>query len=216
MPIETLRESNMKALIPAANQVLRGEGVFPNYGLVQGADITPGATSVLLSRNVLGSAAASVTFSSISQAYTALLLLFEVRLSSAVTSASMIIRVGNGTPDSTTIYESLYIYGAGTVGGSGQNIAVANWVLSTIPGASAPAGSAGVGQIMLPHYTNTTYYKSFISEHMANTNNTSNTLIQLIGGGQCRSTVATDTIFLAPNDGSNFIIGSSFSLYGIP
>jgi hypothetical protein len=158
-------------------------------------------TYVALNKITLSTSASSVTFSSIPQTYTDLILIISgsmtvtsntrLQLNGATTNYSSTTIVGNGTSASSSFF------GAGS------------------PSISNPTGiyidtvSTGTGQfqyiVNIMNYTNTTTFKTTLSRFGAASTGTEATV------GLYRSTSAITQATLL----SNFASGSTFSLYGI-
>lgn len=159
-----------------------------------------GNTYVALATNTLGSAAASVTFSSISGAYTDLVLVCNSKLT---TSNTQIRLQFNG--DTASNYSTIILYGDG---GSAGSVSTANATSANIGGL---ADEFGTTTIHLNNYSNSTTYKSAISRYSFVGPSYSE-----VGMKVClwRSTSAITSIVVFPTT-STFTAGSTFSLYGI-
>jgi hypothetical protein len=159
-----------------------------------------GNTYEAIATQTLGSAAASVTFSSIPGTYTDLVLVINTGTSSG--EQDCIMRFNS---DSGSNYSSTYIIGNGSSASSGRNT-------------NATAGSAGyplrpslistlITQIQ--NYSNTTTNKTWITRSGA-ADASAFAMVSL-----WRNTGAINNIYLAPSNGVNFLASSTFSLYGI-
>ena len=162
--------------------------------------MTAGVTYSPISTQTLGSAAASVTFSSIPSTYTDLILIAQPQKSTA----------GGGTirmqfnSDTNTNYSSTALYGDGSSAGSDRAANVAFTRLAFWTGDSV--GNVVIGNFQ--NYANTTTYKTVLSR-MNNASGTTGSIV-----GLWRSTSAISTIYIY-NDGGNFNTGSTFTLYGV-
>ena len=158
-----------------------------------------GSTYVALATNTLGSAAASVTFSSISGAYTDLVLVIQgetdltaisaitVRFNGDTASNYSVTNVsGNGSAANSTRFSSTTILYAGLTGTTQSNT---------------------IFNIM--NYSNATTYKSTLSRA-----NVSSSTVRATGG-LWRSTAAITSIVVGNDSGDNFLAGTTFNLYGI-
>ena len=157
-----------------------------------------GNTYVALATNTLSSATASVTFSSISSAYTDLVLVIDC---SVTVSASPLITVN---ADSSAIYSETFFRGNGTSAASGNITST-----SSINTAVNPTASTQFNEIIqFQNYANTNIYKTILWRG----NSTPD--FALAGVGLWRNTAAINSIeiFLS---GANFITGSTFQLFGI-
>lgn len=156
-------------------------------------------TYVALDKVTLGSSAASVTFSSISSAYTDLILVISGKYT-ASTDASPSLRFNN---DSSSNYSATGIDGNGS---SASSFRLSN---QTDAIAGSMSGEQSVSIIQVMNYSNTTTYKTTISRG----NNPSNRTRAYVS--LWRSTAAINRIDVLTSDPNNFAVGTTFSLYGI-
>jgi hypothetical protein len=163
-----------------------------------------GNTYEAIATQTLGSAAATVTFSSIPQTYTDLVLVLNATSS---TTANSYVRINS---DSGANYSWNVLYGSGSVAGTDRAGSVSNGVLmdyygyptSTIP---------NVNIIQFMNYSNTTTFKTVLGR--ANQATTSGG-IDLITS-MWRSTAAITELTLRFTGSQTWSTGSTFSLYGI-
>jgi hypothetical protein len=159
-------------------------------------------TYVALQTQTLTSATASVTFSSISQAYTDLVLVINggstnrgapwLRFNSdSGSNYSNTALVGNGTAATSnrSTSESVYYYGGWIVG--------------------FQTSLTGNAIINIQNYSNTTTYKTAINRF-----NLASGELEAITG-VWRSTAAINSITLSLNAADTYLIGTTFTLYGI-
>ena len=160
-----------------------------------------GNTYVALATQTLTGNAATVTFSSISGAYTDLVLI------GSATSSSGAGEIGiqfNG--DTSSNYSSTYIYGNGTAATSGRSTGYTQIYLernATVRTTTRPMFRANI-----MNYSNTTTYKTVLTR----ADSASESVDAVVG--LWRSTAAITSI-LIDGAGATFAIGSTFSLYGI-
>lgn len=158
-----------------------------------------GNTYEAIATQTLGSAAASVTFSSIPSTYTDLMLV----LSSTVASTGAIeLLVGNGSVDTGANYSRTYLYGDGTNAVSGGASSQTLLYLT----AGQTNFNTAIANFM--NYSNTTTYKTIIARGN-DANNLTNASVSL-----WRSTSAINIIRLT-GASANLSANSTFSLYGI-
>lgn len=151
-----------------------------------------------IATQTLGSAAASVTFSSIPQTYTDLVLVVSRTL-----SANQYVAMRFNS-DNTSNYSFTRLSGNGTSAASARGSSETFGRLSI----GNPANLFNViGQIQ--NYSNTTTYKTWLSR--------SNIPADFVGviAGLWRSTSAITTIEFLTTTADTFAIGSTFTLYGI-
>ncbi len=157
-----------------------------------------GNTYESIATQTLGSAASSLTFSSIPSTYTDLVLVAATANSSGLNDGRFRI---NG--DTGSNYSRTYLYGSGSAASSGRGSNETYWY---------NGGYFGTGQsvviVQFMNYSNTTTYKTALTRSSDAGNNTEAL------SGLWRSTSAINSIEYSMAAG-NFIAGSTFSLYGI-
>lgn len=152
-----------------------------------------------IATTTLGSAAATITFSSIPGTYTDLILIVNA-LRDTGSSDDHLVRF-NG--DTGSNYSRSYIYGDGTTAASGresnQTSAKLVYLNSTV---------RGVPQLHIMNYSNTTTYKTVIQrQNLPDT-------VTAINVALWRSTSAITSITIT-TPANNFASTSTFTLYGI-
>lgn len=157
-----------------------------------------GNTYVALATNTLGSVATTVTFSSISAAYTDLRLVANYKTAAAV---NVQIRFNSDTGSN---YSSTYLLGNGTAASSGRE---SNDTSSSIWYTNSTNFVVGKTDIM--NYANTTTYKSLLSR------SDDSAVFVMSRVGLWRSTSAINSITILNDGAQSFAVGSTFSLYGI-
>ena len=156
-----------------------------------------GSTYTPIATTTLGSAASSVSFTSISGSYTDIQIVF----SGAITSGFDAIGLQfNG--DTATNYSRVYMAGNGSAASS----SLSSSQTSSQIGIMGTENSNSIFQIM--NYSNTTTYKTALARGNSSANATR------AGVGLWRSTSAINRIDLLAGS-STFISGSTFTLYGI-
>ena len=160
-------------------------------------------TMTLISSNTVGAGnAASITFSSIPQTYTDLLILGSARNSSGA-DADWIAATFNG---SATNFSSRYLEGNGTSVSSNQ--------LARLAGASAyPSNVFSNFRVYVPNYTSSNN-KSYSTEYVTEANTTLSYSV-LVAGLWSNTAAITSITLSCGNGGNNFTQYSSFYLYGI-
>ena len=158
-----------------------------------------GSTYTPIATTTLGSAAADVTFSSISAAYTDLI--FVITATSDTGGSRALYMQYNS--DTGTNYSQTYMNGDGSTAASGRasNANQIAELLSITPSNPAQAN------ISLQNYSNTTTFKTSLCR--------GNSMNQTVASvGLWRSTSAINAVKFFPSSG-NFNTGSTFTLYGI-
>ena len=168
------------------------------------------ATYTLIASNTLSSAAASVTFSAIPNTYTDLVLRASARTDAAQTRDSIYIEF-NGV---TTSYTNRFVRGTSTLATSGTDTTG----ISSPRGANASTSTSntfGSVEWYVPNYAGSgNKCVSVFGVQENNTTTANNANIEAVAG-LWSNTAAITSIVCKRLDGTNFVSGSSFFLYGI-
>jgi hypothetical protein len=165
-----------------------------------------GNTYESIATQTLGSAAASVTFSSIPGTYTDLVLIIA-SLNNTATNTSFQFQVGNGSIDTGSNYSATEIYGTGTVAGSDRASNDTAGYLNG-PGIGTSTNIPNTYVMNFMNYSNTTTYKTILLKGGSAEQNT----VAVVNLWRSTSAINTIKIFQSVN---NMATGSTFSLYGI-
>jgi hypothetical protein len=164
-----------------------------------------GSTYTKIATNTLGSAAASVTFSSIPSTYTDLVLV--ANLGKSITGSAVEFRFNS---DGGSNYSMTELYGNGTSALSARvsNQTYGHVAYSVVPGSGITSNFV----LNIMNYANTTTNKTAISRN--------NSLDTTYSGAAAivnlwRSTTAINSITFTSSGGATFTTGSTFNLYGI-
>lgn len=158
-----------------------------------------------ISTQTLGSDTATVTFSSIPQTYTDLILVSQTRSTRAGNAGdSGRIRFNS---DTGTNYSTTTLEGNGSVAES-TRFSTQSFILVRIPAATATASvlSPSIAQIM--NYSNATTYKTALIRLTSVSESVG------LNAGLWRNTAAITSIDFSASSG-NLVSGSTFVLYGI-
>ena len=158
-----------------------------------------GATYTPIATQTLASAAASVTFSSISSAYTDLVLVENYSLSTL--SQSVLTFNGSGSG-----YSNTNLYGNGSSATSTKYTGVGG--LGRSPGVGDNANQMNAVIRSIQNYNNTTTYKTVIQRR----NDATASVWASVG---LWSNTAAITSITLTTSGGNYNAGSQFTLYGI-
>lgn len=166
----------------------------------------PTPTEELITKTTIGTAVASYTFSSISGAYTDLILQSSVFFVSNGADRYVSMQVGNGSVDTGSNYSWTYLdtYGGTVNSGRSANQTITLSSYSANPTLANPQSATQ----QFNNYSNTTTYKTILSRFGSVPSETG-AYVSL-----WRSTSAINTIKLIAN-GANFDVGSTFALYGV-
>jgi hypothetical protein len=160
------------------------------------------ATYTPIASITLGADAASVTFSSIPQTYTDLVIVCNVSGSRATYGGDFLARF-NG--DTGTNYSNTILRGNGSAASSARDTSGTEINYGVI----SPTGNFGPAVIHIMNYANTTTYKT----SLARTNDAGQSTN--ICAGLWRSTAAITSILFYPGSSYVWKSGSTFNLYGI-
>lgn len=163
-------------------------------------------TYTLIEAKTLGSAVASVTFSSIPQTYTDLQLLVSSRATQNVTRELIKIYPNGSTTSNNRIL--LFGYDSGSTASGADTDKSIGWQ----SGNSTTANTFTSASVYFPNYTSTNY-KSYSADVVAE-NNSSTSWIVNLNASLWSNTAALTSIEIACET-STFAVNSTFYLYGI-
>lgn len=167
-------------------------------------------TYILITSQTLGTAASSVTFSSIDQTYTDLILRYSVRDSTAgVSNGSNLITTNGSAQYVRTDMRFLGSTPSATIGTINAYFFPNR---NTVDSAGNTSGNFSEAEIYIPQYT-TSIAKPMIAFANNPDNSTSNCAMFATSIRQKTTTPAITSISIAA--GTTFIAGSTFYLYGI-
>lgn len=160
------------------------------------------STYIPIATNTLNATAASVTFSSIPNTYTDLVLI--INAGASVNNTDIDINV-NG--DTAANYSRTILYGTGSAAGSTRESSATKFRLTYYGNATTDFSWVGIVNFM--NYSNTTTYKTFLSKAR-------NAVTYGVNdqAGIWRNTAAISSMVIT-NASGTFNIGSTFTLYGI-
>jgi len=164
-----------------------------------------GPTYEPIATTTLGSAAASITFTGISQSYTDLVAVFNGQQTN---TANLDIRVGNGSIDTAGNYSNTVLDGDGSSTYSASSV-YANSTEIKVDYWAASADNDKMAIINFQNYSNTTTHKNAIIR----TGAASREVVLIFGSW--RSTSAINQIQILAAGAGNFKTGTTFTLYGI-
>jgi hypothetical protein len=164
------------------------------------------ATYKLIASNVLTSSVAVVTFSSIPATFTDLVLRISTRVDFATVDSNVLIRF-NG--DTASNYSTTWLRGSGSASNSSRNSGTRIIGAAATQGTSATNNTFASAEIYIPSYTVSQNKPVAIDSA---TENNATEAYRVVDAGLWRNTAAITSIEL---DGTNFVAGSSFYLYGI-
>jgi hypothetical protein len=163
----------------------------------------------LIESKTLGTAQASIEFTSIPQTFTDLVVLVNAR----AVSASVVVSGGlflNSTASDTS-WRALS--GTGSSANSGTQSGVTDFLIGDFPAASATANTFGNALVYIPNYTGS-QQKSLSSDSVSENNGTA--ADQKIVAGLCTKTAAITSLTVRVYQGGiNLAAGSMVSLYGV-
>ena len=162
-----------------------------------------GNTYEAIATTTLGSNAASVTFSSISGAYTDLQLVVNNKLT--VASARYIALQFNS--DTASNYSATYLYGDGTTAASGRG---SNDNYARIGNGSGSTSNPATTVANIMNYSNTTTNKTTVGRSSGDSY-----AIVYVSLWRSTSAITSITVICDPTSSTLLATGATFSLYGI-
>jgi len=167
------------------------------------------STYNLIASQVVGSGGASaITFSSIPQTYTDLLLKISARMAPN-TTGEYIQMSFNGV---TTNLSSKILYGYTTNASSYNESSVL--ALGIFPGVGTTSNTFGTSETYIPNYTSSNYKSVSTDEVSENNSSSTNAAYQYLIAGLWSSTAAITSITLSAQT-TSILQYSTFYLYGI-
>ena len=160
----------------------------------------------------VASPVASVTFSSIPQGYTDLMLVASSRGTRASQEDPTYIRF-NG--NSSSIYSDRYLYGNGSAAYSGSATGPTLIQYFAQPAASATANTFGSINIYIPNYTSSNYKSVSADALFENNSATTDYTRAQLSAGLFSSTSPITSITYGTYHGPAFATNSTFTLYGV-
>jgi hypothetical protein len=158
---------------------------------------------------VLTSPTSSVTFASIPQGYTDLVIVSNIKITTA--GFGLVTQFNS---DTAGRYSITNLYGNGTTAGSARASSVSFITLTYNVGIPTAVGTFGTAITNIMNYSNSTTFKTVLNRY--SNGSTSNDPGTEATVGLWRDTPAIHTITLQQNTGSNNLdTGSTFDLYGI-
>ena len=161
-----------------------------------------------IATTTLGSAAANIDFTSIPSTYTDLRLVLVVRSDRASTVDSVNLRFNS---DTTTSGSQTTLLGDGSTASSFRSTSVSRVCNCNCPADTSTAGIFGLIEYNVFSYTGSTN-KTVLAKTSADRNGAGTTEVQV---GLWRNTAAITSIRLLSNTSSNFVAGTTATLYGI-
>ena len=162
-----------------------------------------GSTYTPIQTTTLGSAAATVTLSSIPSTYTDLVLIISTRFAGGGGASAIQAQFNS---DSGSNYSQTQLSGDGSTASSFRGTSTTSAAFGL---ATDTANEFATSIIQLQNYSNTTTYKtSLVRGNIAS--DRVRAIVNL-----WRNTQAIDSILLQNNGATNFVAGSTFTLYGI-
>jgi hypothetical protein len=167
-----------------------------------------GNTYVAIATQTLSSAAASVTFSSISGAYTDLVVSMSLLANGTSNNSDGLRFQLNG--DTASNYSATWLSNSSSSAISSRESSATKGRCGNI---SQTTNDVGTAIVQFLNYSNSTTYKTVLGRSgNLNTNGDSNVFTSV---SLWRSTSAITQIVFSSSGSANFPIGSTFTLYGI-
>lgn len=219
-PISAAAQTALDAKAPLASPALTGTPTAPtapagdnstkiaNTAFVKGA--VDNATYRALGKVELAADAASIDFTDIDQNYGVLIVRYFIRSARADNIDAVLMRL-NGDAAANYDHERTMAQNA-TMSAVKTANATVMWV-APVTAASAPAGYAGGGEIVLPGYTDTTFFRTAMCRGGGGNPAIDLALHQVFGYWKNAADPVT-SLSLFSNAGANLQAGSKAYLYG--
>ena len=162
------------------------------------------STYTPIESKVLGSATTGVSFITIPQTYTDLVLVMQVKASAG---SNPIVQVGNSSVDTGSNYSTTWMTGNGSTATSSRQSNATSYLPDYNGYATTGDGCNIIVQFM--NYSNSTTYKTFLSR----ANNAASGVDATVGLWRSSNPIAK--IDISTGSANTFSIGSTFTLYGI-
>lgn len=176
------------------------------------ADPGGGGAIVQIADTTLGATATNITFSGIANSYNHLLVLVQARSDRAGTVFEGVNIQFN--TDTGSNYDSVNP-DFNTADAYAESIGGTSGFLASIPAADAPAGAAGTFEVRINNYKATVFHKSYFTNATVKYGTSSGNVHTVINSGHWRSTAAITEVKILTRNGSNFIVGTRATLYGL-
>jgi hypothetical protein len=164
-----------------------------------------------LAHTQLGSAAASVTFSSIPGTMGALAVVWSARGDNPTLTVDHWVRFN---ADSSAIYEHEVLHAIGTAITASETLNTNQARVGQMSAATAVANAWGAGVVWIPSYASASVYKASVGFCGLKWNTAAGSFRVHTAGSTWRSVAAVTSLVFLPA-GGNFIAGSRFTLYGL-
>lgn len=169
-------------------------------------------TYIPLAKTVLTGTQATITFSSIPQTYTDLLLVYSARTNEASAYNDTKITFNGST---SAVYSATLLYADTTTSGSLRDSGASNLGRNYIDGNSATANTFASAELYIPNYTGSINKVIGATSVTENNTTTNSTTLTAATAGLWRDTSAITSISIAAQGSTLFVSGSRFDLYGI-
>lgn len=164
-----------------------------------------------ISQTTLGSNTASVVLSSIPSTYTHLELIIQARSTHSNAGDFVIVRYNGDSTSGNYALSSLWVNGTAASNGNASSLSFTGF--NAISGGNNTSNIFGISRYVIPEYKNTSVQKTGYVYGNGASGSISYGAITL-NGMFWNSTAAISSITLSLNSGTNFVTGSTFSLYG--
>lgn len=168
-----------------------------------------GGDFTAIAQTILG-ADGSITFSAIPNTYEHLRIMLMGRGGVAGTADDLRMRFNGDTGNN---YNNNYLTGSGSTASSGSWGGAGYSIAGRLPGATAPAGYAGLCIIEIPFYKRTTFHKPWVARSQYSQGTADANQTQQVNSGMWRNTAAIASIELVTLN-ANLLAGSAATLYG--
>jgi hypothetical protein len=170
-------------------------------------------TYTLIQAKTLDSATSSVTFTTIPQTYTDLLIRVSARVNTSGGYTNVMLGLNGSTSNITWL--GLYAYGGSN---TGSNTNTVSRVVGSANANSSTSNTFSNNDLYIPNYTSPTFAKSFSSDSVVESNDNTNPLLELdalLWNPETQAAITSITLTSSAVPTADFVINSTFYLYGI-
>jgi hypothetical protein len=161
---------------------------------------------------ILSATLSSWDKTAIPQTYNSLMFVLKGKTNQAANASVINMRINN---DSGSVYNYMTVQGLGTgTADDSEQFSQTAMRIGQISANSATANYCGSIKVLIPNYTDTTFFKPIMSECFNQVNTSTNGVTEENEYGSYNGTAAVTRITVYPASGS-FIAGTRLTLYGL-
>ena len=210
-----MADTKISALTAATSLAGTDEFVIATAGASKKVTLTTFLTSlpiVLLHEETLGADTASFDVTSISGNYKHLKLIFQLRGTTAAGTVALNMRFNNDS--GANYYRERFDVAAGSTASDADSGTTSFVDAASIAASTATANKATSGEILIPNYATTTFFKEYVLAMHTSSSNVDGGQLLRFSGGTWNSTAAITRVTIFPAS-DNLLAGSRLTIYGL-